>query len=475
MSSTDSLLKNSFSAISNKWDNDIIPQLETYISIPNKSPAFDAKWKEHGYMDQAMQLIKTWCEQQDINGMKLELHEAEGRTPLLFIEIPGQIDDTLLMYGHMDKQPEMTGWDEDKAPWKPVIQDGKLYGRGGADDGYAVFASLTAIQTLQQNNIPHARIVILIEASEESGSDDLPFYLKQLSNKIGTPNFVICLDSGCGNYEQLWGTTSLRGIAGGLLNIKVLKDGIHSGMGSGVVPSTFSILRQLLDRIEDKTTNQITVEGLTVNIPKQRIEQAKQAAESLGDMILSNYTFAGKTQPTTHDLAQLLLNRTWRPALSVVGLDGLPPTEKGGNVTVPELTVKLSLRIPPGIDPDKANQILKEILEANPPFNATVTYVANDSGPGWNAPPLADWLEKANDRASHLFYDKPAAYIGEGGTIPFMGMLGEMYPEAQFMISGVLGPKSNAHGPNEFLHIDMVKRVTGCIASIIASHYEQFN
>jgi acetylornithine deacetylase/succinyl-diaminopimelate desuccinylase-like protein len=475
MQSTDSTIKNSFSYISDKWDEDIIPQLETYISIPNKSPMFDSNWKENGYMDDAMQLIVDWCKRQDINNMSLELLEDEGRTPLLFLEIPGTINETVLMYGHMDKQPEMTGWDADKAPWKPVLQDGKLYGRGGADDGYAIFASLTAIKVLQDNNIPHSRIVIIVEASEESGSNDLPHYLNQLNDKIGHPNLVVCLDSGCGNYEQMWSTTSLRGLIEGDLRIDVLKDGIHSGVGSGVVPSTFSILRHLLDRIEDSSTHQIILDALNVEIPEQRIDQAHQAAEALGDLILSNYTLVDDTRPVTDVLGELLLNRTWRPALSVVGTNGLPPVEEAGNVTIPTLTTKLSIRIPPGLDPDKAVLALKETLESDIPHGATVSFTPGHCGPGWNAPPVATWLEEANNKASMLFYDKPSAYIGEGGTIPFMGMLGEMYPQAQFAITGVLGPKSNAHGPNEFLHIDMVKRLTGCIASVLASHYEQFS
>lgn len=475
MQDIDSKIKNSFPAINDKWDNDIIPQLERYISIPNKSPLFDADWKEHGHMDTAMKLIVDWCQQQPINLMTLELFEDPVRTPLLFIEIEGALDDTILMYGHMDKQPEMTGWDDDKAPWKPVLQDGKLYGRGGADDGYAIFASLTAIQILQENNIPHARIVIVIEASEESGSNDLPHYLSLLKERIGQPNLVICLDSGAGNYEQMWSTTSLRGLIEGKLRIDVLKDGIHSGVGSGVVPSAYTIMRQLLDRIEDSHTHQIKLEALKVTIPEQRIEQAKQAADALGDLILSNYTFVGKTKPVTEDLSELLLNRTWRPALSVVGDDGLPPVDKAGNVTIPTLTTKLSIRIPAGIDPDDAVEVVKEVLEKDPPFGATVSFTPGHGGPGWEAPPVAPWLEQASHKASMLFYDKPSAYIGEGGTIPFMGMLGEMYPQAQFLITGVLGPKSNAHGPNEFLHIEMVKRLTGCIASVIASHYDEFN
>lgn len=469
------ILKQAFTKISTHWDHEIIPQLENFIRIPNKSPAFDPDWKANGHMNKAMTLIVNWCQSQSINHMRLELIEDQDHTPLLFIEIDGNIDETILLYGHMDKQPEMKGWDDDKGPWTPVIQDGKLYGRGGADDGYAVFASLTAIKTLQENNIPHARCVILIEASEESGSDDLPHYLHLLKEKIGNPNFIICLDSGCGNYEQLWSTTSLRGLVDGVLTIEVLKNGIHSGVGSGVVPSTTTILRQLLDRIENSSTHEILLDAFTVEIPQERIDQAYQAAEQLGDSIITAYPFSQHTQPTTDHLGELLLNRTWRAALSVTAQEGLPSIEKGGNVTLPRLSVKLSIRIPPHCDPQQAALALKQSLEENPPHQATVSFTpGSNCATGWNAPPLAPWLEQANHEASLLFYNKPAAYIGEGGTIPFMAMLGDLFPNAQFLIAGVLGPKSNAHGPNEFLHIDMAKRLTGSIASVIASHYQHY-
>lgn len=474
MSSIDTKLLNSFDTISSKWDNDIIPTLQDYIRIPNKSPEFDHEWKAHGYMDQAMQLIINWCQKQAINGMQLKLHEEPGRTPLLFINIEGTIDETILLYGHMDKQPEMVGWDADKGPWQPVIQEGKLYGRGGADDGYAVFASLTAIKTLQDNNIPHAHCIILIEASEESGSMDLPFYLNQLKPQIGNPSLVICLDSGCANYEQLWSTTSLRGVASGVLSINTLDCGIHSGMGSGVVPSPFNVLRALLDRLEDHTTHEILLNELKVDIPKQRHEQAQLATEQLGEAIISGYPFAGDTTPITHDLTEITLNRTWRAALAVIGMDGFPSVETGGNVSLPYLRAKFSFRLPPTCNAAEAIAAIKETLENNPPHNAHVSFTPDCNEHGWNAPQLASWLENANDKASQLFYNKPAGYIGEGGSIPFMGMLGDMYPHAQFLITGVLGPKSNAHGPNEFLHIEMAKRLTGCVASVIASHYEEF-
>lgn len=471
MSDYQQKLLTAYPQIEKKWDEDIIPLLEEYISIPNKSPMFDADWEKNGYMAKAMDLIKNWCEKQPIKDMSIELIQDEGRTPLMLIDIPGQGDDSILLYGHMDKQPEMVGWDEDLGPWKPVIKDNKLYGRGGADDGYSAFCALTAIATLQQENIPHSRCVLLIEASEESGSCDLPHYLQELKPRIGTPSLVITLDSDCGNYEQMWSTTSLRGLAGGELTVEMLSEGIHSGFGSGTVPSTFSVLRKLLDRIENTSTGDVIVEELHTDIPKQRLEQAQAAAAALGTAFYTELPFVGNAQPVSTDVCELILNRTWRPALSVVGLDGLPPLANAGNVTVPKLTVKLSMRLPPVVDAESAATALKNTLETNPPFGANVTFHCEEAATGWHAPDLAPWLEKANEIASQLFYEKPAAYLGGGGSIPFMGMLGDMFPQAQFLITGVLGPKSNAHGPNEFLHIPMVKKLTGAVAAVIAEEF----
>lgn len=460
-----------YEIISEKWDRDIIPTLQNYIKIPNKSPMFDPDWKKNGYMDKAAELIRSWCEKQNIAGIKIELLEKAGKTPLLFIDIPGASDKTILLYGHMDKQPEMRGWAENLGPWTPVIQDEKLYGRGGADDGYSTFCALNAIETLQALKIPHARCVVIIEASEESGSVDLPDYLQDFREKIGSPDLIICLDSGCGNYEQLWGTSSLRGLIGGILSISVLTEGVHSGLGSGLIPSTFMVLRQLLNRIEDAQTGEILLKDLQVEIPKERIQEAEKAAEFLDEILWSEIPFFGKTQPVTDNPREAILNRSWRPALSIVGANNIPLTKNAGNVTLPDLELKLSMRIPPTLNAENAKIALKNCLEKNPPFGAEVRFETEEAACGWEAPKLAEWLKIANEEASQQFFKKPAGYIGEGGSIPFMGMLGKMFPQAQFLITGLLGPKSNAHGPNEFLHIPMAKKLTSCIAYVIAKHF----
>ncbi len=452
------------------WDTSILPALQEYVAIPNKSPMFDPQWESHGYMEQAAQLASKWCEARDIPGATVELCRLEGRTPLLFIDIPGSDEDTVLLYGHLDKQPEFTGWEEGLSPWTPVLRDGKLYGRGGADDGYAVFSSLTAIEALQAQGIAHARCVVIIEFCEESGSFDLPYHIDALGDRIGTPSLVVCLDAECGNYDQMWCTTSLRGNLVGTLSIDVLREGVHSGAASGIVPSSFRVLRALLDRLEDPLSGRIVLQELHDPIPEQRQQQAAAAAQTLGNTVHEKFPWAGNTGPIHEDLTKLLLDNTWGPTLCVTGAAGIPELGNAGNVMRPNTTVKLSFRLPPSTDAQAVAKKVKTVLESDPPYGAQVQFNVESAMAGWTAPILAPWLEQAMQSASERYFDAPAMYMGTGGSIPFMGMLGEKFPGVQFLVTGVLGPKSNAHGPNEFLHLKTARALTCCVASVIADH-----
>jgi acetylornithine deacetylase/succinyl-diaminopimelate desuccinylase-like protein len=457
--------------IDSRWDTSIMPTLVDYIRIPNKSPAFDPDWEAHGHMEQAVALFETWCRQQAIQGMTIQVVRLAGRTPLLYIDIAGQTNNTVLLYGHLDKQPEMSGWRAELGPWKPVLEGDKLYGRGGADDGYAVFAALTAIGALQAQGIAHARCVVLIEASEESGSPDLPAYIEHLAEAIGEPSLVICLDSGCGNYQQLWCTTSLRGLITADLQVRVLSEGVHSGDAGGIVPSSFRIARQLLNRLEDVETGEILSDSLTSEIPDERREQAARAAAALGEVVFRRFPFVPGTRPARGDPAELVLNRTWRAALEITGAAGLPALQDAGNVARPSTTLRLSLRLPPTCDAAAARQTVQTLLTRNPPQGAQVSLHFEQIADGWQAPPCAPWLAAVLEQASQSWFGKEALCMGEGGSIPFMNMLGRRFPKAQFLVTGVLGPGANAHGPNEFLHIPTARHVTGCVAHVLAAHY----
>lgn len=457
--------------VGRNWDDSILPTIQDYIRIPNKSVAFDRDWQQHGHMERAVQLAAEWCRRNAVSGMQLEILRAEGRTPLLFIEIPGAGTDTVLLYGHLDKQPEFTGWAEGLDPWTPVRRDDKLYGRGGADDGYAVFASLTAIRALHDQNLAHARCVVVIECCEESGSLDLPFYISQLGERLGKVSLVVCLDAECGNYDQLWCTTSLRGNLTGTLAVDVLTEGVHSGAASPIVPSSFRILRTLLDRVENSATGASKLKSLKLVIPAQRRTQIQRAAKVLGKSVYGKFPFVKGMRPTSTNPAKLLAENTWGATLSVTGAEGLPAIDNAGNVLRPGTAVKLSFRLPPTADARKVMAEVKSLLEKNPPYGARVKFTSDPAAMGgWNASPVSPWLERSMQAASKAFFGKDAMYMGTGGSIPFMGMLGKKFPKAQFLVTGLLGPHANAHGPNEFLHIPTAKKLTACVAQVLADH-----
>jgi acetylornithine deacetylase/succinyl-diaminopimelate desuccinylase-like protein len=452
------------------WDQDIVPALTEYIRIPAKSPMYDAAWAEHGHIDRAVTLITDWARKRKIEGLTIDVVRLEGRTPLILMEVPGTGGETVLLYGHCDKQPEMVGWAEDGGPWTPVRRGDRLFGRGAGDDGYASFAALTAIEALQAQGIPHARCVVLIEASEESGSPDLPAYVENLAHRI-RPDLVICLDSGCGDYDHLWATKSLRGVLSGTLTVEVLGEGVHSGAASGIVPSSFRILRQVLDRLEDNRTGEILVSECHVDIPPDRLAEVRAVAAVLGENIWNRFPFLSGMSPVTRDPVDALLNNTWRPALAVTGVDGIPALVDAGNVLRPRTSVKLSLRLPPTADAARAARRVKEVLEAEPPYGARVTFSTGERpGSGWNAPVMADWLRESVARASGAQFGTPAMFDGLGGSIPFMSMLGERFPRAQFLVTGVMGPGSNAHGPNEFIDLPTGVKVTACVSHVLADH-----
>ena len=465
--------------VDQRWQESILPALHEYIRIPNKSPHFDARWAEHGHMDSAVELLRAWAADLNLSGFKQEVVRLPGRTPLLFCEIAGSDGSSaaqtpcVVLYGHYDKQPEFDGWQQGLGPWQPVERDGKLYGRGGADDGYALFASLTAIHTAQQNGLPHPRCVVIIEGCEESGSYDLPYYIDYLEHRIGDARLVVCLDAECGNYEQLWATTSLRGTFGGVLEVKILDEGQHSGGAGGIVPSSFRILREVLGRVEDATTGELHA-CLSVAVPESVVSAAEQVAQVLGNDLVKKFPWVPGAHPGHDNVADLIISNTWQPSLATVGLAGTPPLDNAGNTLRPSTSAKLVFRTPPSLDAADAAQQVKRLLEQDPPYGAHVSFALSEPQSGWYAREEAPWLAQALNQASQNHFGRHVMHTGCGGTIPFMKMLGDAYPDTEFFVTGVLGPKSNAHGPNEFLHIEAAQKVTACVVDVLTAAAAEF-
>ena len=469
------------------WGDEILPVLREYIRIPCVSPSYCPTWAEDGDMDRAADLLRRWCEARPLEGLSVEVLRLPGRTPLLLVEVPardsgegagarragsGEGDEPVLLYGHLDKQPEMSGWGEGLGPWAPVLDGERLYGRGSADDGYAVFAALSAIETARTAGGSHRRCVVLIESSEESGSPDLPAYLDALGDRLGAPSLVIALDSGSPTYDRLWATTSLRGLVSAVLEVAILLEGVHSGAAGGIVPSSFRILRQLLDRIEDSDSGEVALPELLVEVPAERRSQLRQLADALGDHI-GRFPMVPGARPMGGGPLDRLVSSTWKSSVAVTGADGLPPLSQAGNVLRPFTRVKLAVRLPPTCNATRAAEALERALCAEPPYGAEVGFHLEAADDGWNAPAEPPWLAAAIEEASRRAYGVPAGRVGEGGSIPFISMLARRFPEADLVVTGVLGPGSNAHGPNEFLHLPMARQLTVAVASLLDAHAER--
>jgi acetylornithine deacetylase/succinyl-diaminopimelate desuccinylase-like protein len=446
--------------------------LAEYTRIACLSPAFDPDWEAHGHLANAAELLRTWCESRSVPGAVVEVVRLPGRTPVLLAEIPAtdpaRADSTTLIYGHFDKQPPLGAWREGLHPFEPVLEGDRLYGRGTADDGYATFAAFAAFEALASIRAAHGRLVLLVESSEESGSPDLEAYLDALASRIGRPSLVVCLDSGCVTYDRLWVTTSLRGNLVSTVRVDVLEEGVHSGAAGGIVPSSFRLLRQLLGRLEDAGTGEILLPELRVEVPEHRAQEIAEVAEEFGDAAAGTFPTVPGLQLTGADAADRVTRGTWGPSLALTGIDGVPALREGGNVLRPYTTAKISLRLPPTCDPGVARRAVEAALVEEPPAGARVTVEWEEPAAGWDAPAPARWLEAVLEEASTAYFGAPPRSMGLGGSIPFMASLGARYPGTQFLATGVLGPESNAHGPNEFLHVPTARSVAAVVAHVLA-------
>jgi len=464
------------STVRQLWDQEILPSLTEFVAIPALSPVFDVNWQQSGHLDAAVDHVRRWLDSRGIEGATTEILRLPDRTPVLLLDVPpaGEPRDdagTVLLYGHLDKQPPVGGWSEGLGPWSPVVRDGRLYGRGAADDGYSGYAATAAIEAVRAAGGSHARCVVLLETSEESGSPDLPAYLEQFRDRLGEVSLVVCLDSGGGDYERMWLTTSLRGMASTTVTVRVLESGQHSGMASGIVPSSFRIMRQLLDRLEDSATGEILIPEMHGDVPAERMAEIKAMADLAPGFSKSAFPLVKGMRTVSDDEVELGLNNSWRPTLSVIGADGLPLPADAGNVLRPETTLTLSFRLPPTADPDAALEALHRALTTDVPYGAQITLSRSEAAPGWNSPQLAPWLQSTLESLSEtVFGGNQWQTVRLGGSIPFMETMASTYPDAQFVVTGALAADSNAHVPDEWLHLGQAQRVTEAVALIVNAH-----
>ncbi len=464
------------STVERVWDDAVLTSLAEFVTIPALSPIFDENWAAAGHLDAAVEHVRRWIVARNIEGASAEVLRLPEKSPVLLFDVPptGDVRDdagTVLLYGHLDKQPPVGGWGEGLGPWTPVLRDGRLYGRGAADDGYSGYAATTAIEAVRAAGGPHARCVVLLETSEESGSTDLPAYLEKYADKLGPVSLVVCLDSGGQDYERMWLTTSLRGLASTTVTVKVLESGQHSGLASGIVPSSFRIMRMLLDRLEDAATGEVLVPEMHGEVPEERLAEIKSLAALAPGAARAAFPLLAGMSAASDDDVELMLNNSWRPTLSVIGGAGFPPPVEAGNVLRTETTFTLSFRLPPSADPKAALAALEKTLTTDVPYGAHVELSRSEEGPGWNAPPTAPWLRSALDSVSEaVFGGNPWLTVRLGGSIPFMGTLADHYPEAQFVVTGALSSDSNPHVPDEWLNVAHAKRVTEAVAHILAAH-----
>ncbi|GAA0651881.1 M20/M25/M40 family metallo-hydrolase [Kutzneria viridogrisea] len=456
------------------WDDEILPSLSDFVRIPALSPSFAPDWATTGQLDAAVDHVRAWITGRGLTGAQIEVVRLPERTPLLLVDVPATPGaegvGTALLYGHLDKQPPVGGWSEGLDAWTPVIRDGRLYGRGAADDGYAGYAATAAIEALHAHGGAHGRCVVLLETGEESGSPDLPAYLAHLADRLGRVSLVVCLDSGAADYDRMWLTTSLRGLVQATVTVTVLDYGQHSGLASGVVPSSFRVLRQLLDRIEDSGTGQVKLADMHVEVPAHRLAEIRQTVDTAPGAVSAGIPLVDGLSLVDGDEVELVLNSTWRPTLSVIGAEGLPTPAEAGNVLRPFTRLCLSFRLPPTADSAAGLTALQEALTKEVPYGAQVELSRVENADGWNAPELAPWLSQALDTASQEVFGGPWRTLGLGGSIPFMGLLNQAYPEAQFVVTGALGPGSNAHVPDESLVLDYATKITEAIALVLDAH-----
>ena len=443
----------------------MIPNLMNFIRIPNLSPAYDYEWNTNGLLLKAANLIIAYAKSLEIKNAQINLIQDKGYSPLIFIEIPASRPNdnrTVLLYAHFDKQPHGTGWDDDKGPTKPVIQNGRLYGRGSADDGYASFSMLTAIKACQEHNCPLPRICLIFEGAEESTDEHLTYYFNKLLPIIGENVIAfIPLDSGCADYDRLWITNSLRGVCDYEINIQTLDNNISFGPeASGRIAENLFILRKAIDAVMDTSTGDVKIEEFYVkDIPEEIQEEMDKEIEIVGEQFFKEIPLYEGVKPLKTDIKEAMINNRWKPTCSILGIDNCPKIEDNGFGVKKSITVKMSMRLPPGIDSHAALEALKKVVKENIYFDAKVKFLSAEVADGWKLTNFSEKTKNVLNKASKEYFGNELVFKGMGGSIPFITYFQTKYPNADVICTGILGADCFEHGPNENLHLEACKKM----------------
>jgi len=438
-----------------------IPWLKRFIDIPNLSRNFDPEWETNGLLEQACNLCLEYAQEIGVQGYEARLYKDPGTTPLIFGSIAATKPEghkNMMMYGHIDKQPHLTdGWREGLHPFKHVEENGLLYGRGSVDDGYNWFTVLALVKALQQLGIPHDRFILFYECDEESSSKDIPYYLNKFKDTIQVPDVMFCLDATSISRDIFSVSTTLRGCLNFDLKVRVLEKSMHSGVGSGIVPSSFRIARQLLDRIECPKSGKI-IDDLQVEIPGDKLEQAVKAAKIQGTGVYDKFCFCKGVQPVSQDVQELYLNNIWRAQLEITGQSGIPLLQHSGNVLREETVLRCSLRLPPTLSGEEAFKTVHALLTQDVPYNAQVEVTSQGAGNGWSANQIPERVVEILDRHNQEIFGNPTLMYGCGGSIPFIKTIQDLLPSTLLFVSGVVLPDSNMHGPNEKIDLEYLTK-----------------
>ena len=455
-----------------------LPWTKKFVAVPNTSKAFDPEWETNGRLETACQLCIEYAQAIQIEGIELEMHKDPGVSPLLLGRVApskqvGSI--RIVTYGHLDKQPyHSEEWEEGLHPTTPVEKNGYLYGRGAVDDGYNFFTVLAVLKAFQELRIPHDEFLLFYECNEESGCTDIAHYLNKLKEQIGAPDVMFCLDEGSVSNQMFSLSTSLRGALNFSLKVSVLEKSMHSGVASGIVPSSFRIARELLERIESGKTGEMVPE-LQVPVPEQKLKEASANAKLNGSGIHTSLCMCKGVQPVTLNLEELYLNNVWKAQMEVIGQGGIPSLAQAGNVLRDHTELLVSLRTPPTLSCTAAFDTIKNILTSQVPYNAKVEVEMESFGDGWFSGHLSAALISTVDKHSMEVFGNPALLYGSGCTIPFIHLIQQQLPKTLLLVTGADLPDSGIHGPNERLDIEFLVRFAKTFACILVDLSKTIN